>query len=41
MSHQEIKQEQKELEGNQEIKAKLKARMREMTERRPAGDGHP
>ena len=34
MSHQEIKQEHKELEGNQEIKAKLKARMREMTKRR-------
>ena len=34
MSHQEIKQEHKELEGNQEIKAKIKARMREMTKRR-------
>jgi len=34
MSHQEIKQEHKELEGNQQIKAKLKARMREMTKRR-------
>ena len=34
MSHQEIKQEHKELEGNQEIKAKLRARMREMTKRR-------
>jgi len=43
MSHQEIKQEHKELEGNQEIKAKLRARMREMTKRRmmaavPAAD---
>ena len=34
MSHQEQKQEHKELEGNQEIKAKVKARMREMTKRR-------
>ncbi len=34
MSHQEMKQEHKELEGNQEIKAKLRARMREMTKRR-------
>jgi flagellar biosynthetic protein FlhB len=34
MSHQEQKQEHKELEGNQEIKAKMKARMREMTKRR-------
>ena len=34
MSHQEVKQEHKELEGNQEIKAKLRARMREMTKRR-------
>ena len=34
MSHQERKQEHKELEGNQEIKAKIKARMREMTKRR-------
>lgn len=34
MSHQEQKQENKELEGNQEIKAKIKARMREMTKRR-------
>ncbi len=34
MSHQEQKQEHKELEGNQEIKAKIKARMREMTKRR-------
>jgi flagellar biosynthesis protein FlhB len=34
MSHQELKQEHKELEGNQEIKAKLRARMREMAKRR-------
>ncbi len=34
MSHQELKQEHKESEGNQEIKAKVKARMREMTKRR-------
>ena len=34
MSHQELKQEHKELEGNQEIKAKLRTRMREMTKRR-------
>ena len=34
MSHQEIKQENKELEGNQEIKAKVRTRMREMTKRR-------
>ncbi len=34
MSHQDLKQEHKELEGNQEIKAKLRARMREMTKRR-------
>lgn len=34
MSHQEIKQEHKENEGNQEIKGKLRARMREMTKRR-------
>ncbi|KQW40437.1 flagellar biosynthesis protein FlhB [Rhizobacter sp. Root404] len=34
MSHQEQKQEHKELEGNQEIKAKVRARMREMTRRR-------
>ena len=37
MSHQELKQEHKELEGNQEIKAKLRARMREMTKRRMLG----
>ncbi|WKB54483.1 flagellar biosynthesis protein FlhB [Eleftheria terrae] len=34
MSHQEAKQEYKEAEGNQEVKAKMKARMREMTRRR-------
>ena len=34
MSHQELKQENKELEGNQEIKAKVRARMREMTKKR-------
>ena len=34
MSHQELKQENKENEGNQEIKAKVRARMREMTRRR-------
>jgi flagellar biosynthetic protein FlhB len=34
MSHQELKQEHKELEGNAEIKAKVRARMREMTQRR-------
>jgi len=34
MSHQELKQEHKELEGNQEVKGKMKARMREMTKRR-------
>ncbi|MCW7540524.1 flagellar biosynthesis protein FlhB [Aquabacterium sp. A7-Y] len=34
MSHQEAKQEFKEAEGNQEVKAKMKARMREMTRRR-------
>jgi flagellar biosynthetic protein FlhB len=34
MSHQEMKQEHKELEGNQEVKAKVKARMREMVKRR-------
>lgn len=34
MSHQEVKQEHKELEGNQEVKAKVKARMREMVRRR-------
>ena len=34
MSHQEAKQEQQELEGNAEVKGKVRARMREMTKRR-------
>ena len=34
MSHQELKQEHKELEGNAEVKTKVRARMREMTKRR-------
>ncbi len=34
MSHAEVKQENKELEGNQEIKAKVRERMREMTKKR-------
>ncbi len=34
MSMQELKQEHKESEGNQEVKGKQKARMREMTKRR-------
>lgn len=34
MSHQEAKQEYKELEGNQEVKSKMKVRMREMAKRR-------
>jgi flagellar biosynthesis protein FlhB len=34
MSHQDRKQEHKELEGNQEIKGKLRARMREASKRR-------
>lgn len=34
MSVQEVKQEHKESEGNQEVKGKQKARMREMTKRR-------
>ncbi len=34
MSHQEAKQEQKEAEGNLEMKAKVKQRMREMSRRR-------
>jgi flagellar biosynthetic protein FlhB len=34
MSREEVKQEYKELEGNQEVKAKVKARMREITRRR-------
>jgi len=34
MSHQELRQENKELEGNTEVKTKVRARMREMTRRR-------
>ena len=34
MSHQEMKQENKEVEGNTEVKAKIKVRMREMSRRR-------
>ena len=34
MSHQELKQEHKELDGNAEVKSKVRARMREMTRRR-------
>lgn len=34
MSHQEAKQEHKEAEGNQEVKGKQKARMREVSRRR-------
>lgn len=34
MSHQELKQEHKEIEGNSEVKAKIKVRMREMSRRR-------
>ena len=34
MSHQEVKQEQKEAEGNVEMKAKVRNRMREMSRRR-------
>lgn len=34
MSHQEVKQEQKELAGNAEVKGKVRARMREMANRR-------
>ena len=34
MSHQEVKQENKEAEGNVEVKARIKARMREMTKKR-------
>ena len=34
MSFQEVKQEHKESEGNQEIKVKVRARMRDMTRRR-------
>ncbi|HEX7442089.1 MAG TPA: EscU/YscU/HrcU family type III secretion system export apparatus switch protein, partial [Caldimonas sp.] len=34
MSHQEVRQENKELEGNAEVKSKVRTRMREMTKRR-------
>jgi flagellar biosynthesis protein FlhB len=34
MSHQEMKQEHREIEGNAEVKAKIKVRMREMSRRR-------
>ncbi|MFY7866138.1 flagellar biosynthesis protein FlhB [Roseateles sp.] len=34
MSHEEVKQEMKEAEGNQEIKARLRAKMREASRRR-------
>lgn len=34
MSHQEIKQEHKEVEGNAEVKGKIKVRMRELSRRR-------
>jgi len=34
MTHAEVKQEHKEVEGNAEIKAKIKVRMREMSRRR-------
>jgi len=34
MSHQELKQEQKDIEGNLEMKSKVRARMREMANRR-------
>ncbi|NUZ05951.1 flagellar biosynthesis protein FlhB [Piscinibacter koreensis] len=34
MSHQEVKQEHKELEGNAEVKSKVRARMREMSKKR-------
>ncbi len=34
MSHQEVKQEHKEVEGNVEVKAKVRARMREIFKRR-------
>jgi flagellar biosynthetic protein FlhB len=38
MSREEAKQEMKELEGNLEVKAKVKARMREMAKRRMLAD---
>ena len=34
MSHTEVKQEHKQTEGNQEVKGKMKARMREVAQRR-------
>ncbi|HUG22552.1 flagellar biosynthesis protein FlhB [Piscinibacter sp.] len=34
MSHRDVKQEHKEVEGNAEVKAKIKVRMREMSRRR-------
>jgi flagellar biosynthetic protein FlhB len=34
MSHAEMKQEHKEVEGNSEVKAKIRVRMREMSRRR-------
>jgi flagellar biosynthesis protein FlhB len=34
MSHQELKEEHKQLEGNQEVKSKMRVRMREMANRR-------
>ncbi len=34
MSHQELKEEFKQLEGNQEVKSRVRARMREMANRR-------
>jgi flagellar biosynthetic protein FlhB len=34
MSHAEVKQEHKELEGNSEVKGKIKVRMREMARKR-------
>lgn len=34
MSHQEMKQEHKEIEGNAEVKSKIKVRMREMSRQR-------
>ncbi|MES2889536.1 MAG: flagellar type III secretion system protein FlhB [Pseudomonadota bacterium] len=34
MSHQEVKQEHKEVEGNAEVKSKIKVRMRELSRRR-------
>lgn len=34
MSHQEVKQEHKEVEGNGEVKGKMRARMREIVKRR-------